>query len=151
MTTLSRTDSSHPDFIALVQRLDAELAVIDGDDHAFYDQFNKIYRIKYAVVAYENGAPAACGAIKDFAPNIMEIKRMYTLPEYRGKGLATRVLLELEKWAAELQGKKCLLETGKAQIDAVGLYQKQGYKIIPNYGQYAGVENSVCFEKEITV
>lgn len=44
---------------------------------------------------------------------------------------------------------KCVLETGKRQADAVQLYERRGYKLIPNYGQYTGVENSVCFEKEI--
>jgi GNAT superfamily N-acetyltransferase len=74
---------------------------------------------------------------------------MYTLPESRGKGIASKVLTELETWAAELSYEKCILETGKKQPEAIGLYKKNGYKIIPNYGQYAEVENSVCFEKHI--
>ncbi len=79
----------------------------------------------------------------------MEVKRMYTSPESRGKGIASAVLKELEKWAAELSYKKCLLETGKKQPEAIALYLKSSYNIIPNYGQYAGVENSVCFEKKL--
>jgi GNAT superfamily N-acetyltransferase len=90
-----------------------------------------------------------CGAIKEYAPNTMEIKRMYTLPESRGKGIASKVLTELEIWAAELSYEKCILETGKKQPEAIGLYKKNGYKLIPNYGQYAEIENSVCFEKDI--
>ena len=62
-------------------------------------------------------------------------------------GIATQILTELEKWATELSFKKCVLETGKKQPEAIALYIKNGYKIIPNYGQYEGVENSVCFEK----
>ena len=76
---------------------------------------------------------------------------MYTLPGYRGKGIATRVLNELESWAAELTYQKCILETGKRQPDAIWLYQKNGYKITPNYGKYVAMENSVCFEKEIVI
>ncbi len=150
MIKLKRTDSAHQDFIALVRALDADLARRDGSDHSFYAQFNKIDKIKYVVVAYEDGKPVGCGAIKEFAPGIMEVKRMYTLPESRGKGIATKVLDELEKWAAALGYEKCVLETGKRQPEAIGLYQKSGYRVIPNYGQYAGVENSVCFEKEVT-
>ena len=150
MIKLKRTDSAHQDFIALVRALDADLARRDGSDHSFYAQFNKIDKIKYVVVAYEDGKPVGCGAIKEFAPGIMEVKRMYTLPECRGKGIATKVLDELEKWAAALGYEKCVLETGKRQPEAIGLYQKSGYRVIPNYGQYAGVENSVCFEKEVT-
>jgi len=72
---------------------------------------------------------------------------MYTLPDSRGKGVASLILAELERWAAELSYGKCVLETGKRQPEAIGLYKKRGYQLIPNYGQYTGVENSVCFEK----
>lgn len=149
MITLNRTDSENPDFIELVRHLDADLAERDGQEHSFYAQFNKIARIKYVIVAYENGQPVSCGAIKEYESNIMEVKRMYTRPEWRGKGIASQVLIELEKWAAELSYKKCILETGKKQPEAIRLYEKNGYKLIPNYGQYAGVDNSVCFEKSI--
>lgn len=149
MTTILRTDSKHIDFISLVQKLDQELAIRDGDDHAFYDQYNKIDLISHALVVYNGDMPVACGAIKEFAPDIMEIKRMYTLPNYRGKGIATKILTALEKWALELSYKKCILETGKKQPEAIALYKKNGYKTISNYGQYAGVDNSVCFEKPL--
>jgi GNAT superfamily N-acetyltransferase len=149
MINLYRTDSNNQDFVELVRALDADLAQRDGSDHSFYAQFNKIDRIKYVVVAYEHDKAISCGAIKEFASGIMEVKRMYTLPKYRGKGIASKVLSELERWAAELGYEKCVLETGKRQPEAIGLYQKNGYSLIPNYGQYAGIENSVCFEKEI--
>ena len=149
MIKLIRTNSDNKDFIELVKYLDADLAERDGTDHSFYGQFNKIDKIKHAVVAYENDKPVACGAIKEYSPGSMEVKRMYSLPEFRGKGIASKVLNELEKWTTELQYEKCILETGKRQPEAIELYKKNGYKIIPNYGQYAGIENSVCFEKEM--
>ena len=149
MIKVTRTNSDHPDFISLVRLLDADLAKRDGDEHSFYAQFNKIDKIKHAVVLHEDEKPVACGAIKQYAEDIMEVKRMYTLPVYRGKGIATAVLNELEKWAAELGYAKCILETGKRQPEAISLYTRNGYVLIPNYGQYAGVENSVCFEKPI--
>jgi putative acetyltransferase len=148
MIKLVRTNSENPDFIHLVSHLDADLAIRDGAEHSVYNQFNKIALIRHAVVAYENEIPVGCGAIKEFEPTSMEVKRMYVLPESRGKGIAANVLAELEKWATELGYKKCILETGKRQPEAIGLYKKNGYKIIPNYGQYAGIENSVCFEKK---
>ena len=149
MINLIRTNSDHPDFISLVRLLDADLAKRDSDEHSFYSQFNKIDKIKHAVVLYEDEKPVACGAIKEYAEEIMEVKRMYTLPACRGKGIATAVLNELENWAAELGYAKCILETGKRQPEAISLYTKNGYVLISNYGQYAGVENSVCFEKPI--
>ena len=147
MQKLIRTDSTHPDFISLVRLLDADLATRDGAEHGFYAQYNKIAMIKHAIVGYENDIPVSCGAIKEFDSGSMEVKRMYTLPEYRGKGHAANVLAELEKWAAELSYKKCVLETGLKQPEAIALYQKSGYIRIPNYGQYIGIENSQCFEK----
>ncbi|MCC7504611.1 MAG: GNAT family N-acetyltransferase [Saprospiraceae bacterium] len=150
MIKLLRTDSGHPDFIRLVGLLDAELAVIDGEEHAFYHQFNKVDAIKYALVAYLDGQALACGALKAYDAQSMEVKRMYTLPGARGKGVASSVLTGLETWARELGFEKCVLETGIRQPDAIRLYTKNGYAVIPNYGQYAGVENSVCFEKKFT-
>lgn len=149
MIIIKRTDSEDQDFIVLVKYLDTDLAIRDGDDHPFYAQYNKIDKIKYVVVAYENEKPVSCGAIKEYAHSIMEVKRMYTLPECRGKGIASKVLMELEKWTAELSYEKCILETGKKQPEAIALYKKNGDKIIPNYEQYAEMENSVCFEKRI--
>jgi len=149
MLNIFRTDSDNPDFISLVKLLDAELAERDGKEHSFYAQYNKIDKIKYAVVAYKDDKPVSCGAIKEYEPGIMEVKRMYTLVESRGKGIATKVLIELEKWASELGYEKCILETGKKQPEAIALYKKNGYKLIPNYGQYENVENSICFEKEM--
>lgn len=149
MLTIARTNSDNADFIHLVKFLDADLAKRDGDEHSFYAQFNKIDKIKHVVVAYENNEPIACGAIKEYSPKAMEVKRMFTLPEQRGKGIATKVLTELETWASELSYQKTVLETGKKQPEAIELYKRNGYHIIPNYGQYVGIENSVCFEKAI--
>ncbi|NNK74808.1 MAG: GNAT family N-acetyltransferase [Maribacter sp.] len=147
MIKIIRTSSLNKDFIDLVRLLDADLAERDGDDHAFYHQFNQIDVIKHAVVLYENKKPMGCGAIKEFNSNAMEVKRMYTRPEARGKGFATKILFELEKWTEELSYIKCVLETGKRQPEAIQLYTKSGYKVIPNYGQYKDIENSICFEK----
>lgn len=142
-----RTTSENQDFQKLVKQLDAYLAVVDGDEHDFYHQYNHINMLKNCIVIFDNDEAIACGAIKEFDTKSMEIKRMFTLPEQRGKGLASVVLKELEIWAKELGYEKAILETGKKQADAVALYKKSDYRIIPNYGQYIGIENSVCFEK----
>ncbi|MBS1664025.1 MAG: GNAT family N-acetyltransferase [Bacteroidetes bacterium] len=149
MLSILRTNSENPDFQELVRALDKYLAFLDGDEHAFYAQFNKTAMLPEVVVAYEDGMPVGCGAIRAFSPEAMEVKRMYVLPELRGKGIATAVLCELEAWSRELGYEKCVLETGKRQPEAIGLYKKNGYSDTPNYGQYIGVENSVCFEKKL--
>lgn len=150
MYQLKRTDSSNSDFQQLVVELDKDLAIRDGEEHAFFAQFNKIDAIKHVVVAYENELPVGCGAIKEYEKGIMEIKRMFVWPEQRGKGIASLVLTELEAWAKELNYSKCILETGYKQHEAIALYKKCRYIVIENYGQYAGVESSVCFEKSLS-
>jgi GNAT superfamily N-acetyltransferase len=144
-----RTDSNNQDFQKLVAELDADLKIRDGAEHSFYAQFNKVDSIKHAVVAYDNETPVSCGAIKEFTPDTMEVKRMYVALNYRGQGIASIVLKELEAWAAELNYYRCVLETGNKQPEAIALYKKNNFKIIPNYGQYENVENSICFEKEL--
>lgn len=149
MIKLVRTNSGDPNFKGLVKLLDAGLAIVDGEEHLFYSQFNKIDKIRYVVLAYEDEKPVGCGAIKEFGKRTMEVKRMYVLPESRKQGVALKILNELEIWSGELSCNRCLLETGKRQPEAIGLYLKNGYKQIPNYGQYTEVENSVCFEKKL--
>ena len=151
MIRIERTDSGNEDFVKLVRELDRDLAERDGDEHDFYAQFNKIAHLKNVVLAYDGAVPVGCGAFKEIAPGTVEVKRMYVPPEFRGQGIASQVLRELETWAAGQSYQTCVLETGKRQPEAIRLYEKNGYALIPNYGQYAGVENSVCFEKRLTV
>lgn len=145
-----RTDSGHREFRELVKKLDAELAVIDGPEHAFYHQFNGIENLNHAVVLYANDLAVAIGAMKQVDAESMEIKRMYTSEAERKKGHAKRVLNALEDWASEIGFNRCILETGKRQKAAVAMYEHQGYRLIPNFGPYQGVENSLCFEKKLT-
>jgi putative acetyltransferase len=149
MLRFSRTNSQHPHFQSLVKLLDADLAIRDGEDHAFYSQFNKIDQIQHVIVAYEQEMPVGCGAFKFFEDSVVEIKRMFVLPQQRGKGIAVAILQELELWAKEEGNTSVVLETGINQPEAIRLYQKTGYHRISNYGQYAGVENSVCMKKEL--
>jgi GNAT superfamily N-acetyltransferase len=150
MISLTRTDSSNAAFLTLVQHLDAELKVRDGNDHSFYAQFNKVDKIRYVLLAWQDKQAVGCGAIKEYTPEIMEVKRMYVSPENRGKGIATIILTELENWARELSFDKCILETGENQPEAVRLYRKNNYRVIPNYGQYENVRSSICFEKKLS-
>ncbi|MFY0482157.1 GNAT family N-acetyltransferase [Flavobacterium sp. PLA-1-15] len=144
---LKRTSSTDTDFQKLVIALDKELAIRDGEEHSFFAQYNTTTLIKHVVLFYENELPIGCGAIKEYDPATMEIKRMFVPLAERGKGIASRVLQELEKWAKELGYQKCILETGIKQPEAIGLYKKNGYSIIQNYEPYTAVESSVCFEK----
>jgi len=101
------------------------------------------------VIAYYNEKPIGCGCFKAFDDGSVEIKRMYVSNEQRGKGIGAAILAELEKWAAELKMSSIVLETGNNQPEAVHLYGKMGYSVIPNYGQYSGMETSICMKKEL--
>lgn len=149
MIRLQRTNSDNSDFQALVHRLDADLKIRDGDEHAFFNQYNKIDTIKHVVIAYSNNKPLGCGAFKAFSDDTTEIKRMYTSEEARGKGIATAVLKELEAWAREKGFSNMILETGFRMPEAIALYTKYGFERTENYGQYQGVEASRCFLKKL--
>ena len=148
MMHLKRTNSKNKQFGKLVTELDSYLASVDGKEHDFYNQFNKIDAINNVVILTMNNETVACGAIKEYESG-MEVKRMFTKPGYRGMGCAQLVLNELEKWTIEMNKTYCILETGKKQKEAIQLYVKSGYAQIPNYGPYQGVENSVCFQKNL--
>ena len=148
-THIERTNSANKDFINLVKKLDAYLKITDGDEHDFYNQFNHIDVLKNIVVIYFNEIAVGCGAIKKFDNNTVEVKRMFVCQEKRGSGVAQEMLQELETWAKELGYQECILETGIRQLEAVRFYKKCNYKIIPNYGQYKKMENSICFKKRL--
>jgi putative acetyltransferase len=149
MILLTRTTSQNTDFLKLVSELDMELAIRNGDANDFFAQFNKLDLIHHVIIAYDDYKALGCGAIKAFDENAMEVKRMYVLPDYRGQGVATKILNSLLDWTKELGYDRCVLETGDDMHPALSLYQKNGFKQMPNYGQYADVKDSVCFEKYI--
>ncbi len=150
MIDIKRTNSDDPDFDELRKELDLDLKIRDGEDHLFYANLNKTAILKYVLVAYDKDQPVGCGALREYAPGLIEIKRMYTRPDHRGQGIASRVLATLEEWCRELGYSTCILETGINQPEAIAMYEKWNYKRIPNYGSYAGAYNSVCFEKALT-
>lgn len=149
MNSFKRTNSVNEDFRTLVAFLDKDLQIRDGEEHSFYNQFNKIDNIGNVIVCYSNSKPIGCGAFKKYDEVKIEIKRMFVLPEFRAQGIGLDILKQLELWAAELHYPECILETGKKQPEAISLYKKAGYTIIENYGQYENVENSVCMTKMI--
>lgn len=149
MITLKRTNSEDIDFINLVVLLNQDLKIRDGADHDFYNQFNGIDTIKHAIVLYEGEVAIGCGAFREKENDVAEIKRMFVHPDYRKRGIASAVLKELELWATEVKYKYTILETGVNQPEAIALYQKQEYVIIPNYPPYDVMDNSVCMKKKL--
>jgi putative acetyltransferase len=144
---LVKTNSDNPDFKYLIGLFDAYLIDIDGDQRDFFAHYNNKY-LEHALVIYENETAIGCGGFKEYDHETAEIKRMFVHPNQRGKGIATIILSEIEKWANECGFQNFILETSPKLENAIALYKKSGYRLIPNFGQYIGVENSICMKKE---
>lgn len=149
MIVIIRGTSDHNDFGQLIQLLDNDLHTRYGTLQAMYDPYNVMESTESVVLAYLDQLPVACGGFKVHDDETVEIKRMYVKPAYRGRGIASRILVELEGWAMELGYARSILETGEKQAEAIGLYQKNGYRQIENYGPYREQPGSVCFEKKL--
>lgn len=147
MITTSRTQSTHPDFVRLIQMLDFDLHGRYNTLQTKYDGLNKLDLIETVVVAYDGQEPVGCGCFKTYDAQSVEVKRMFVHPDHRGRRISKLILSELENWAKELGYEKAVLETGSKQHEAIGLYSNVGYQPIENYGPYKDMPNSRCFEK----
>lgn len=151
--TLTPTDPTSADATLLIQHLSAELGSRYGDDGAGAFSVEDVQAPRSVfIIVYVDGQPVGCGALKPFSPdtpNIAEVKRMFVEPNMRGRGLSRQILAKLENVALENEYDRIRLETGRKQIEAIGLYESAGYHQIPCYGQYAHRSLSVCFEKKI--
>jgi GNAT superfamily N-acetyltransferase len=153
-----------PDAVALEAELMADLDdryAADGAGDGDHPELVALHRVLVEqvtpphgafVVARVDGAAAACGAVRRLIggpPDVGEIKRMYTRPAARRRGLSRVVLDRLEAEAAALGYRRVQLETGLRQPEAIALYETAGYHRIPSFGQYEGDELSVCFAKDL--
>ncbi|MEM6686000.1 MAG: GNAT family N-acetyltransferase [Bacteroidota bacterium] len=144
---IKRTNSKDADFIHLVKELDAFLSIKNGESDAFYSQYNGLEDLHHTVVLYDGEAAIGCGAIKKYDENTVEVKRMYVRKQLQGNNYGLTILTALETWAKELGNTRCILETGTMLPGAIRFYEKHQYQRIPNYDQYVGAPESVCFEK----
>ena len=103
------------------------------------------------LVAWVDGEPAGCGALKPVADlaTTAEVKRMYTAPAARRRGVSRAILERLEEVAAELGYEHLQLETGTEQPEALALYESHGWHRIAPYGRYKDSPSSVCFGKHL--
>ena len=150
MIDIVRTGSTDQDFKKLILLLDNELIDQYGDNQNYYDRFNKVEECKTVVIAKSYHNPIGCGCFKTLTDDTVEIKRMFVNKNYRRQGISKKILTELETWAIELGYDFALLETGYKQKEAIGLYEKYGYRKTDNYGPYIGIETSICMKKKIS-
>ncbi|SDK18712.1 Acetyltransferase (GNAT) family protein [Catalinimonas alkaloidigena] len=150
MYRLERTPADHPTAVSLIGALDRELWQRYPEDQAAYEVFNKLDHATRLVVAYYDDQPVGCGAFRPLAEaGMVELKRMFVHAESRGRGVGRAIVQALEQWAAEEGYRTMRLETGPRQPEAIALYEKLGYRRIPNYGPYAHLDMSLCMEKAL--
>jgi len=149
MLKLERTTHENGAFRRLIAELDEDLNSRYGELQKQYNGFNRVEKIDTVVIVQTENEAVGCGCFKPFDNETVEIKRVFVQKSFRGNGIADAILKELETWAAELEFTAAVLETGKGQPEAIRFYTKQGYTVIPNFGQYIGNGNSVCMKKEL--
>ncbi len=144
------TNGKNPDFISLCKQLDNNLNTIIGcDRQTIYCEYNHLDDIHDVWIAYEETRPVGCASFKQYADQIAEVKRVFVLPEYRGRGISNALMDALELKAIEKGFASLILETGRPLTTAIQLYQNRGYHIIQNYGQYECMGESVCMQKDL--
>jgi GNAT superfamily N-acetyltransferase len=150
--TITRERPDTPDAMALIAELEAQLAPLYPPENRFGLSVERLIAEDVAFfVLRADGAPAACGGVKLVAPEYGEVKRMFVRPQYRGQGLARRVLDHLAEHTRTNGIPLLRLETGIHQHEAIRLYERAGFSRIPPFGPYADSPTSVCFEKRIGV
>jgi putative acetyltransferase len=150
MITLQRSNYLNLDFQKFCEELNKEFWVRYPDSQHHFEPYNKVDESARIIVAYDDDIAIACGCFRSAKElGTMEIKRMYVLPDRRGAGIASKILSELETWAAEEGYTQAILETGIKQPEAIALYSRAGYRLIPNYPPYVGVMESICMQKAL--
>lgn len=141
-------DTSNADLRALVAELDVFFHAGWGETAEKYKQYHALDGMACAVLAYIDGKPAGCGCWRAFDAVTAEIKRMYVRPAFRRGGAAGQIVAALERHAAASGCHRAVLETGADMPEAIAFYEKQGYRIVPNYGDFIGDAICVCMEKD---
>ncbi len=149
MLELKETTAADPDFVGLAQCLDKEFFEEFGVLVDQYAPNNRLEALQWVVVAHIKGRPVGCGGFRPIGDGAAELKRVFVQKDCRRQGVAEAMLQRLEQRAADLGYGRIVLETGKALLPAVALYEKLGYRVIESYGPYAGDEICVCMGKEL--
>ncbi len=146
-----RTDGKNEDFIENCRLLDLDLDRRVGRQikREKYQKFNQLDEIREAIVVYDHGRAVGGGAIRRYDDENVELKRVFVQNEYQGQGIGSRLVSLLIEWAAQLGYRRMILETGELLAESCAVYKKLGFEVIPNYGPYADMPESLCMAKTI--
>jgi putative acetyltransferase len=149
---ITAVDPRIPEALGLIRALSEELAqrydyADDGSGH--FSPEDALSPRSVFLIGRVEGRAVACGAFRPLEGHVAEVKRMFVVPEYRGRGYSKAILTELERLARQHGYAAVRLETAERQPEAIHLYQRSGYQRIPNFGIYSNSKRSVCFEKRL--
>lgn len=146
-----RTTGKNEDFIENCRLLDLDLDRRVGRKikREKYQKFNQLDEIKEAIVVYDEDKPIGGGAIRKYDDETVELKRVFVHNENQGQGIGSRLVSLLMEWAAELGYRWMILETGELLSESCAVYRKLGFEVIPNYGPYANMPESLCMGRAI--
>lgn len=146
-----KTDGKNKDFIENCRLLDMDLDRRVGKkiQREKYKKYNQTDEISEAIVIYQDNKAIGGGAIRKYDTKTAELKRVFVHTEYQGHGIGSQLVAQLIEWAAELGYQRILLETGELLAESCAVYKKLGFEIIPNYGPYVNMPESLCMAKDL--
>jgi putative acetyltransferase len=140
--------AKQPEVLALIEDLDAyQMPLYPAESHHGIDSAALSEpNVLFAVARDEQGHAVGCGAIV-LETDYGELKRMFTRPSHRGRGVARSLLMFLEAEARARGCRQFMLETGCLQPEAIALYERSGYRRRGPFGSYPEDPNSVFMHK----
>ena len=143
------TDEKDERFLNLVSELDKGYYERIGDELSKYDSYNEFKNPHVVLLAFDNGIAVACASYRLFDNDSVEFKRVYVKNEYRKRGIAYNMIIQLEKSVIESGFKYSYIVTGKNNQPAIKLYKKLNYELIYNFGQFKYDDRVICMKKEL--
>ncbi len=145
------TDGRNDDFIHLCHLLDDFLnnLVGGGENRTQYIPYNALDDIHDVIVVYDEDDPVGCASFKKYDSECAEVKRVFIQEEYRGKGIARKLMGMLEDFARNQGYSFFVLESGEPLVAAMKLYYSTGYKVISNYGPYMDMKDCIYMRKAL--
>lgn len=149
---IERRPLDDPEVEAMISHLDAELLAESTPEVVnFFAVDHDEFALGHGafLVAVVDGRAAACGAYRRIDEHAAEIKRMWSDPAHRGKGLAAAILTAILDGARADGYTEIRLETGEYLTAAVSLYRRFGFEVCAPWGAYVGVESSYCMSRPL--
>ncbi|MBO0423164.1 GNAT family N-acetyltransferase [Enterococcus plantarum] len=147
---IKQVKTTNPDLLSLIQELNNFFDEEWGKEVAQrYQNHHNLAEMSYAVVAYDDGKAVGCGCWKLLDKQTPEIKRMYVKQTYRGNGTAEKIIQALERDMLEKGYQQAVLETGKEMVGAIRFYERHGYRIVSNYGEFVEDDLCICMKKTL--